>query len=187
MRHPRFLRFLVSCAAAFMCSAEVPAMSPAASYAGQEVREIKAMSLEDVQAYLSGKGMGLAKAAELNGYPGPSHVLALSSELGLTPEQRQQTESLFATMEASAIRVGRQLIEEERMLDRLFATVAITPEALQIAINRIAALQASVRMAHLDAHLAQVRVLTSAQTAHYTQLRGYAVARNTSEPPDHRH
>lgn len=38
------------------------------SYAGQEQREIKSLSAEDVQSLLTGKGMGLAKAAELNGY-----------------------------------------------------------------------------------------------------------------------
>lgn len=76
--------------------------APAASYAGQESRAIKAMSAEDTQAFLSGKGMGLAKAAELNGYPGPSHALALASELGLTSEQRQLTQALFATMEEKA-------------------------------------------------------------------------------------
>ena len=69
------------------------------SYAGQEKREIKALSSEDVATYLEGKGMGLAKAAELNHYPGPVHVLALGSELGLTPDQRARTEMMFKKME----------------------------------------------------------------------------------------
>jgi hypothetical protein len=44
-------------------------------YVGQEFREIKALSPQEISDYLSGKGMGLAKAAELNGYP----VLRMSS------------------------------------------------------------------------------------------------------------
>jgi hypothetical protein len=39
--------------------------------------------------------MGLALAAELNGYPGPIHVLQLSDKLGLTPEQKARVQSLF--------------------------------------------------------------------------------------------
>jgi len=37
--------------------------------AEQETREIKALSTEEVDGYLKGEGMGLAKAAELNGFP----------------------------------------------------------------------------------------------------------------------
>ena len=46
----------------------VPAAAP---YAGEAGRDIKALSPQDVDAYLNGQGMGLAKAAELNGYAGP--------------------------------------------------------------------------------------------------------------------
>src|ERR1700757_2891750 len=56
-------------------------------YAGQQKREIKALSEEDVAGYLGGAGMGYAKAAELNGYPGPMHVLELGDRLELTDEQ----------------------------------------------------------------------------------------------------
>jgi hypothetical protein len=36
---------------------------PVSPYAGQETRDIKSLSPEEVDAYLSGKGLGLAKAA----------------------------------------------------------------------------------------------------------------------------
>ncbi len=35
----------------------------------------------------NGEGMGIVKYAELNGYPGPKHVLELVNELRLTEEQ----------------------------------------------------------------------------------------------------
>ena len=39
--------------------------------------------------------MGLALAAELNGYPGPRHVLDLADQLGLTPEQQVEAQRLL--------------------------------------------------------------------------------------------
>src|SRR5690349_20980405 len=121
-------RVLLSlCIAVLACAAQAAAPNP---YAGQETREIKALSPEDILSYLDGKGMGFAKAAELNGYPGPSHVLALAADLGLTPEQQRQSRAAFEAMEADAIKYGRELVDEERGLDRLFASRQVTPQAL---------------------------------------------------------
>ncbi len=158
------------------CSVSVMAAPPVSAYAGQEARDIKALSLDDVNAYLSGKGMGLAKAAELNGYAGPAHVLELSQELALTSDQRARTEALFAAMTAQAVSVGRALVEQERRLDRLFASRSVTPEAMTGVLNQIGDLQAQVRAAHLQAHLAQVEILSAEQNARYARLRGYAGA-----------
>ena len=71
------LGFVVT-AVSSLIAANVLAASP---YAGEEGREIKALSAADVDAYLTGQGMGFAKAAELNGYAGPKHVLELAAEL----------------------------------------------------------------------------------------------------------
>jgi Spy/CpxP family protein refolding chaperone len=154
-------------------SASALAASP---YSGQESREIKALSAEEVSALLAGKGSGFAKAAELNGFAGPAHVLELASELQLTGEQRARTEALFASMSATAAARGRALVDKERELDALFATRAITPERLTSSLREIGALQAAVRAAHLEAHLAQVEILTSEQNSSYSKLRGYGVA-----------
>ena len=43
---------------------------------------LKGLSIEEVDQYLSGAGMGFAKAAELNHFPGPMHVLELGERLG---------------------------------------------------------------------------------------------------------
>ncbi len=153
--------------------AATPAPSP---YAGQESRDIKAMSAEEVADLRAGKGMGLAKAAELNGYPGPAHVLELASELQLSQQQRSATERLFATMQARAIEIGRGLLTAEQQLDGAFANRSITDETLASALRRIAALQAELRGAHLEAHLAQVKILTPEQIARYSQLRGYGTS-----------
>lgn len=171
-------------AAALHVCGNALAAPPTTPYAGQETREIKSLSPEDVQAYLAGKGMGLAKAAELNGYPGPAHVLELAGRLQLTDEQRARTQALFAAMESKAMSLGHALVERERALDGLFASKAATPERLSALLDEIGALQAQVRGAHLEAHLTQVKILTPAQTARYAELRGYGGA---TAPQGHAH
>lgn len=167
------LQFAACLLALIPVSAQVSAVTPASPYAGQETRDIKALSAEEVGAYLSGKGLGLAKAAELNGYPGPAHVLKLAPQLSLTPSQRARTEALFASMEAKAVSLGRALVDEERRLDQLFATKSVTAEKLTRSLDAIGGLQAKVRGAHLEAHLAQADILTPEQNARYARLRGY--------------
>jgi Spy/CpxP family protein refolding chaperone len=164
------------------------AAEPASPYAGQESRQIKALSPDDVAAYVGGKGQGLAKAAELNGFPGPAHVLELAEPLALTHDQRSRTQAIFTTMETRAREIGRALVEEERKLDLLFATKAVTRDALSKSLTEIGALQAQVRAVHLEAHLAQVEVLTPQQNARYAELRGYTGAGGHSgERGQHKH
>jgi Spy/CpxP family protein refolding chaperone len=156
-------------------------------YIGQESREIKALSPQEISDYLSGKGMGLAKAAELNGYPGPAHVLELAAQLELTSEQKTKTEALFETMQARAIMLGKELVQEERALDRLFASRTVSSETLENVLARIGRLQGQVRRVHLDAHLKQTALLTSAQIDKYDRLRGYRMTQEqeTHQPRQH--
>lgn len=159
----------------------------ASPYAGQETRDIKALAPEDVDAYLSGKGMGLAKAAELNGYPGPAHVLAMATELELSASQKERTEALFRSMEAKATSLGRALIAQERRLDEEFASKTITQKSLGAILQRIGELQAEVRGAHLEAHLAQLAILTPSQVAKYQTGRGYTGADSQQSGHQHMH
>lgn len=142
-------------------------------YAGQQSREIKALSEAEVQGLLEGQGLGYAKAAELNGYPGPRHVLELASELSLTEQQVEATESLFQRMETEARDWGKKLVESERHLDELFARRLVDEESLDSALKSVAENSARVRAAHLKAHVAQAAILNSEQIALYVKLRGY--------------
>jgi Spy/CpxP family protein refolding chaperone len=129
--------------------------------------------------------MGLAKAAELNSYPGPLHVLQLAAELGLSDAQRKATDSLYASMRQRALSIARQIIEAERALDRAFVNGAIGPATLRSQVGAIAILQGELRAVHLEAHLAQHALLTLEQVAQYDVLRGY---RGSLMPRDsHRH
>ena len=142
-------------------------------YTGQESRVIKALSHSEIEGYLNGKGMGYAKAAELNHYPGPKHVLELSKQLALTAEQQAKTQKLFESMKKKAVSIGRELIDRERQLDQLFAKEAIDNNRLESNLIEIGTLQAKLRYVHMRAHVAQKNILTSHQVTLYDQLRGY--------------
>jgi Spy/CpxP family protein refolding chaperone len=154
-------------------------------YAGLEQRPVKALSEQQVSDLRAGRGMGLALPAELNGYPGPSHVLENAEALALTADQRERTKALFDAMKAEAIPAGEQLLEQEIKLDGLFASKAITQTALRSATQDIGAAQARLREAHLKYHLAMMTVLTPVQVERYRALRGYAP--QGSEPQHHQH
>lgn len=151
-------------------------------YVGQESRSIKSLSSDEVRELLNGEGMGLAKAAELNGYPGPKHVLELADQLKLTSAQVAATEATFLEMKSRAKDVGAQIVERERTLDALFAGRTVTPEVLGRSIQQIGELQAELRTIHLDAHIAQLAILTPEQVTRYRELRGYG-----SPTPEHKH
>src|SRR6186997_472252 len=91
-----------------------------APYAGQQARPVKALSEQQVADLKAGRGMGLALPAELNGYPGPSHLLELADKLDLSASQRGQIKQLFDSMKAEAVPVGEKLIAQETMLDQQF-------------------------------------------------------------------
>jgi len=157
-------------AAAPLALAAEPARSP---YAGEQQRQIKSLSEQDVQNLLAGRGMGLAKPAELNRYPGPAHVLELADRLGLSAEQKARTQAVFDAMEAKARALGKALVEREAELDRLFASREVTRATLEASLAEIARLQGQLRGVHLEAHLAQADILTPEQVAAYVALRGY--------------
>jgi Spy/CpxP family protein refolding chaperone len=149
-----------------------PATAPS-PYAGEEARPIKSLSSQQVDGYLNGRGMGLAKAAELNSYPGPMHVLELKVPLGLTPEQAGQAQRAFDEMKARATELGRAIVERERELDESFAKKTIDERAMDEKVLQIGRLEAELRAAHLRAHLRMREVLTAGQIEEYDRLRGY--------------
>jgi Spy/CpxP family protein refolding chaperone len=153
-------------------------------YAGFETRAIKALSDQQISELRSGLGMSLALAAELNGYPGPRHVLELASDINLSNAQRAKVEELFADMKAESIAIGERLIAQEAELDGQFARKTVTPASLMASTQAIGATQASLRATHLKYHLLTVDVLTPAQTQRYLELRGYR-AGQTHNPARH--
>jgi len=167
------------------CAAAVPVLAeaPSGPYAGQQVRSIKGLSDGDITALLNGEGMGMAKAAELNGYPGPVHVLALAKQLDLSESQLQLVTAIYERMSAAAKPLGAELIDRERALDQLFAKGEIIPEHLAAETTAIGELQGRLRSVHLAAHFETRALLSPDQIARYRQLRGY----DDRTAPTHHH
>ena len=154
-------------------------------YAGLEERPIKALSDQQITDLKAGRGMGLALAAELNGYPGPIHVLELAEPLGLTEAQRATVQSLYEAMKAEAVPLGERLIAQETDLERQFRERSVSPASLSRATEAIGATQATLRAAHLKYHLSTVEALGPDQVRRYTELRGYGGGR--AHRPRHEH
>lgn len=155
---------------------------PAGGYAGQQAREIKSLSAQEQADLLAGRGMGLARAGELNHHPGPAHVLDLRDKLGLTPAQAEAVQDSFRRMEAAAKPLGADLVAHERAMDDAFRGGTMTPARLAADTGAIGALQGRLRAVHLAAHLEVRDVLTPGQVAAYDRLRGYA---DGAAPPAH--
>jgi hypothetical protein len=143
-------------------------------YADLGDRQVKALSNEELEGLLRGEGLGFALTAELNGIPGPLHVLELAGPLGLEEEQREAVEEVFAGMREETSRLGAQLVDLERTLDLRFSHRHIDPDVIRDLTSRIAALQGQIRAVHLIAHLAVDPILTAEQRSAYQVLRGYA-------------
>lgn len=161
----------------FTLSIFIPFISFAQSrhspYVGQEKREIKALSEGDIEGYLTGQGMGFAKAAELNHYPGPKHVLDLAEELRLSKEQLDRTKETYNKMHKEAVSIGRQIVEKETFLDNSFASQKIDERSLLEMALEIARFQGELRAVHLKAHLEMKEILSPQQIDRYDELRGY--------------
>lgn len=142
-------------------------------YAGQQSREIKALSRGEVDDLVNGRGMGLARPAELNQYPGPLHVLELASELRLSPAQRDEVEASRARMSAKARGLGAQILALERELDAAFARRTIDQARLNRLTAQIGVKQGLLRAAHLEAHIETAGLLSLEQISRYDMLRGY--------------
>jgi hypothetical protein len=142
-------------------------------YAGFQVRPIKALSEQQIADLRAGRGMGLALAAELNGYPGPLHVIEHAAALALSADQLSRVRRLYDDMKAEAVPLGERLIAQETTLDHLFASRTVTPASLVEATGAIGQTQAQLRAAHLRYHLLTIEVLTSDQLQRYASLRGY--------------
>lgn len=149
------------------------AQHAASPYSGQQSRDIKALSDDEVKSLLTGAGMGLAKSAELNRYPGPMHVLEHREALKLSPGQRASLESLMQRHKDEARSLGARVVELERELDGVFAGGQAAAAAIDRILAQLGETTARLRGSHLKTHLETRALLTPAQVDRYVELRGY--------------
>src|SRR5882724_2320911 len=175
----------IAVCAVFAALSSTAAANAQTPYAGMQARPIKALSDQQVADLKAGRGMGLALAAELNGYPGPSHLLELSDKLGLTSDQNSTLKKVFDAMKAETIPIGGDLVAREEQLDRLFAENVVSEQQLKAATESIGETQARLRNAHLRYHLRARAILQPSQIRRYAELRGYSA--EPQAPAHHKH
>ena len=161
---------------ASICVILIPCISFASDqspYAGENLRSIKSLSEQEIESLSAGNGMGFAKLAELNHYPGPKHVLEVSDELELSPLQIAETQSLYEQMHKNAVTLGSRLLAAESQLDREFENGRVSAETLETALLEIGRIRAQLRYVHLEAHLRQKQLLSPKQISKYDAVRGY--------------
>jgi Spy/CpxP family protein refolding chaperone len=178
------MRFIAAAISLVVLTGSAMSQQP---YAGLQNRPIKTLSDQQIADLNSGRGMGLALAAELNGYPGPIHAIELADQLRLLPDQLGKLKSLFEAMRAETIPLGATLISQERQLNDSFAYRTITPTTLQTATLSIGTTQAALRAAHLKYHLSTADILTPEQVARYNELRGYQSGQPSAHGQHHQH
>ncbi len=159
---------------AFAAQASENASSHHSKYAGQENRAIKSLSAEDIAELKRGGGWGLAKAAELNGVPGPIHLLEMKDEIGLNDTQRSAIGAIYRRMKSQAIIHGERLIDLERRLESGFRNRTITDALLRASLSAIADTKKELRYVHLAAHIETLKILAEKQIRTYNALRGYS-------------
>ncbi len=144
-----------------------------AQYAGQQTRDIKALSDEKIAGLRAGAGLGYAKSAELNGWPGPLHVLELRDELKLTASQEKKMQDLRQAMLEQAVPLGNELIAAEQELESVFRSQQPTADRVEEATRRVALIEARLRAVHLATHLESGPLLNGEQKKIYVSARGY--------------
>ena len=135
--------------------------------------EIRGLDQDTIEGYLTGKGLGQALPAELNGYPGPRHTIDMAEELELTEEQLAQVQALFDDMQSAVIPLGKKYLESVAELELAFREGTITDEYLQSQLENITGIEAQMRYVHLSTHLATIDILNHDQIMQYNMMRGY--------------
>ncbi len=142
-------------------------------YAGQQARDVSTLSAKDIEDLYAGRGWGLAKPAELNGYPGPLHVLELASELQLSEGQKKKVQEIFDRMQRAAKSAGAKFIDAEKEVDSFFKAGELEGAKLAEKLDAASAARAGLRRVHLSAHIETKGVLSTHQIHRYKMARGY--------------
>lgn len=152
-------------------------------YVAQLESPVRGLSVEEVDDLLAGHGMGYARTAELNSYPGPLHLLDLQQGLHLSSAQVDAITAIFAEMQIQAQQVGQQIVTQEQLLSTAFASGEVTEASLEEQVMTLAGLYGQLRTVHLRAHLQVTPLLTEEQINTYNRLRGY----DSNARPAHGH
>lgn len=142
-------------------------------YAGTQSSDVPTLTDEEVRQLRDGDGMGLARPAELNGYPGPKHLLELADGLDLSDAQSSEIEAIRQTMLAAAMAKGQEILVVEDHLAAAFAAGTADVATVDRITAHLASLRGQLQAVHLVAHIESRALLSTAQIQRYNELRGY--------------
>ena len=145
-------------------------MSP---YAHTQSSEVSTLTPEEVRELRNGEGMGLARPAELNQFPGPKHLLELVSDLDLSQPQIARIKAIRKKMKMRAIAKGKEILETELHLANLFASGHPSVAEMNRITEHLGVMRGKLQAIHLLAHIESARELTADQIESYDRLRGY--------------
>ena len=168
------LKFTLIVLFVFSTAVSAFAETHTSKYLGEEHRKIKSLSPNDIVELKKGGGWGLAKAAELNGVPGPAHILEMEDRINLTNDQKKKVQQIYSNMKAEAVLLGEQLIHLEEVLNNHFSSRTINQALLETLVHEIENVRSKLRIVHLSTHLQTPKILSSDQINLYNQLRGYS-------------
>jgi len=134
---------------------------------------IRALSAEVVEQIRQGQGASFALPAELNGVPGPRHVLDLAEELDLSADQQTQVQEVYDRYLVDVIPAGERYLAAAQALEEEFRAGTVTEEELPGLVAEVSRREGELVTIHLTAHLRTAGILTSEQIAAYNTLRGY--------------
>ncbi len=124
----------------------------------------------DKDALLNAEGMGQASYAEMNGYPGPKHVLDLADKLQLSEAQKKSVKQIYNEMSTRAKELAVRIISLEEELNRAFSENLVTERSVREDAEQIGRLRGRLRAVHLAAHLKMRGILSDKQVEIYMKL-----------------
>jgi Spy/CpxP family protein refolding chaperone len=113
----------------------------------------------------------MARYADINGYPGPRHVLDLREELELEDEQAKQMEAIYEEMAEKARMKGEAIVAAEKRLNGLFLGKTASVDSVRSLTEEIGRLRGELRAIHLLAHMQASAIMSPAQRERYSALR----------------
>lgn len=149
------------------------------------IPQMKGLSEEGIRGLINGEGLGVARIAELNHFPGPRHVLDIADKLQLSDTQLKETRKVYAGMHKEAVRLGKMIIAREEELENSFARNDIDSNKWKTIVMEIARLEGELRVTHIRAHLAMKGILSPDQISNYDLLKGYGPGTREVSPHHH--
>lgn len=183
--YARLLLVIASIFGIWMLTTAQDATPTPSDYVTLQFSDIRGIAPDTIEGYRTGAGLGYALPAELNGYPGPRHVLDLANDLELTDEQLEQIQALYDEMLPQAIEFGEALLKQEETIELAFREGSVSDEWLRTNLTLAAQLEGNLRFVHLSTHLDTLDILTQHQVVMYNQLRGYDAPTNTENHEGH--